>query len=58
MVGTITGCCGGLDIFVPNRICGFGGHFGGHDGGWRLQAGLDILGGSPGGQDVFKKTRV
>ena len=51
-----TGCCGGLDIFVRNRICGFGGHFGVGGSGlfltfWRS------LGGSPGGQDVFKKTR-
>ena len=22
------GCCGGLDIFVPNEICGFEAHFG------------------------------
>ena len=38
-----TGCCSELDIFVPNKICGFGGHFGDRDGGWRLQAVLDIL---------------
>ena len=38
-----TRCCSELDIFVPNKICGCEGHFGGNDGGWRLRAVLDIL---------------
>ena len=39
----LTGCCGGLDIFVPNQICGFQGHFWAvsvASGSW---ANLDIL---------------
>ena len=56
----ITGCCSELDIFVPNLMCGFGGHFGGHDGGWRLWAVLDILevtGRASGRTRCLKKTR-
>ena len=43
LVYMYTGCCGGLDIFVPNYICGFEAHFGDMSvvgGSWAV---LDIL---------------
>ena len=43
-----THCCGGLDMFVPNTICGFRAHLGRHIGGGRD--------GSLGEHVVFMKT--
>ena len=38
-----TGCCGGLDIFVPNQTCGFRANFGETYWWWAEPGGFDIL---------------